>query len=179
MTTCNRCGGTCAIHYDTDHYDLYGLIGAEVVGGYMSRALRDMTQYRFSLCEPCLAQMFGVFAMPPAVAHVDMGGAVQERTTWAADRASTQVWQQEREHVDAWRCSLCGGRHRGSWSYNHGSYTLECELGHEQTVRLAEIPGPRLPRRLVTRARKAVIRGLYDVAACIASAADYIERHGA
>lgn len=43
----------------------YGLIEAQVSGGYDSTDLEDCKNYTFSLCEPCLGALFKTFKIPP------------------------------------------------------------------------------------------------------------------
>lgn len=57
---CNKCGGSCK----TDAPGQYGLIKQTVYGGYGSTALSDMMEYRFSMCEPCLSELFSLFVIP-------------------------------------------------------------------------------------------------------------------
>lgn len=63
--TCNNCGGTLAIlELDGKKY-VDGLINARVSGAYNSKYLSDCTDYRFSLCEKCLSEIFAKFKIPP------------------------------------------------------------------------------------------------------------------
>ena len=70
---CNKCSLTCRSAQDDFHYNeeddtahpFYGLIEAEVAGHYYSPALDDCKNYRFSLCEKCLKEMFATFKIPP------------------------------------------------------------------------------------------------------------------
>ena len=63
--TCNGCGGTLIL-FNLDWQDYSsGLIDAKVSGGYHSNYLSDMTDYRFSLCEKCLSEIFAKFKIPP------------------------------------------------------------------------------------------------------------------
>jgi hypothetical protein len=62
---CNQCGQTLCPSKQVD--DAYGLVDAEVSGGYFSEGLLDMTTYRFSLCEQCLRAMFRKFKVPPKI----------------------------------------------------------------------------------------------------------------
>lgn len=67
---CNNCGNSCRAWRskdDVEIHDAYGLIETKVSGGYDSTELCDMTSYSFSLCEPCLKQMFDAFKIPPTV----------------------------------------------------------------------------------------------------------------
>jgi hypothetical protein len=69
---CNKCGGdmrTKRIADDGVEFftGYYGMIDASVSGGFLSEHLDDVTTYRFSLCEKCLAELFGSFAHPPRV----------------------------------------------------------------------------------------------------------------
>jgi hypothetical protein len=55
---CNKCGSTC---FPNDAQEPYGLIEAEVIGGYFSTSLQDCMRYKFSLCEKCLKELFDSF----------------------------------------------------------------------------------------------------------------------
>ena len=56
---CNKCGNSCRPkEYNTD---FYGLIEATVTGGFDSPALADACAYTFSMCEPCLKELFDSF----------------------------------------------------------------------------------------------------------------------
>jgi uncharacterized cysteine cluster protein YcgN (CxxCxxCC family) len=63
---CNKCGCSQIKKFSEDDArgDVYGLPEVVVTGGYLSRALADCTEYRFSLCEECLAEMFKTFKIP-------------------------------------------------------------------------------------------------------------------
>ncbi len=69
---CNKCGKSCLP--DEDVQDAYGLIEATVTGGFLSPALGDMTRYVFSICEPCLAELFKTFVHDPFVPEVSDEG---------------------------------------------------------------------------------------------------------
>lgn len=69
---CNNCGGDCAKYEkwgggEDHHVGYYGLVDAEVSGGYSSEneMICDGSIYTFSLCEDCLAKMFKAFKVPP------------------------------------------------------------------------------------------------------------------
>jgi hypothetical protein len=68
---CNLCGGTCRLPSLPNQYvgapngdGYYGMIEAVATGGYQSESLEDMTYYRFSLCEGCLAELFARCKIP-------------------------------------------------------------------------------------------------------------------
>lgn len=61
---CNQCGKSCQIDHNVSS-DNYGLINAKVYGGYYSNKLEDGVGYTFSLCEPCLSEMFSKFKIKP------------------------------------------------------------------------------------------------------------------
>lgn len=74
---CNRCAGSLmplvykenrpsGEHFG-DNSGPHGLVDAEVSGGYHSHFLNDMSNYRFSLCEKCLRELFTSFKVPPKV----------------------------------------------------------------------------------------------------------------
>ncbi len=60
---CNKCGGSCKSFMGS----YYGLIEAQVSGGYESSHLGDETEWRFSMCEMCLYQLFKTFKIDPLV----------------------------------------------------------------------------------------------------------------
>ena len=55
---CNKCA---AYLYDEHCGEIYGLHNATVTGGYCSNYLSDMVEYKFSLCEECLKELFESF----------------------------------------------------------------------------------------------------------------------
>lgn len=59
--TCNKCGKSCGLPDGESNNSWYGLIEHTVRGGYFSKHLEDMTNYTFSLCEPCLSELFDSF----------------------------------------------------------------------------------------------------------------------
>lgn len=67
---CNKCGKTCKMpHAQLQHY---GLIEAEVTGGFDSTALEDLHTYTFSICEVCLKELFDTFSIPVEVGRYDI-----------------------------------------------------------------------------------------------------------
>lgn len=67
---CNKCGGSCKVDGAPGQY---GLIKQSVHGGYGSTALSDMTEYRFSMCEQCLSDLFESFKIPVVEREVLFG----------------------------------------------------------------------------------------------------------
>lgn len=71
---CNKCAKSI-LHVDyTDdqgkmHFSAYGITEYTYKGGYGSDPLEDTTSYTFSLCEPCLADMFKSFLIPVDVSE--------------------------------------------------------------------------------------------------------------
>jgi len=59
---CNKCGKQMC-----NELGVYGLVDAEVSGGYYSDPLSDTVTYRFSLCESCLWELFKSFGNPPEI----------------------------------------------------------------------------------------------------------------
>lgn len=57
---CNKCGMSCK---SPQGYN-YGLIEAEVIGGYESTHIGDGDVHKFSLCERCLQKMISKFLYP-------------------------------------------------------------------------------------------------------------------
>ena len=67
---CNKCGENLkflAKDYEGKDFFVgyYGLVDAHVSGGYLSKHLRDLQYYEFSLCEKCIKEMFDTFKVPP------------------------------------------------------------------------------------------------------------------
>lgn len=72
---CNQCGEDCKVYEGKDDVEgsyAYGLIKAEVTGGYFSPALKDDTFYRFDICEKCLQKMFDQFSIPVTKKYFDI-----------------------------------------------------------------------------------------------------------
>lgn len=62
---CNKCGNSCEKgEASVGSKDFYGLLETEVVGGYLSDPLEDLTTYTFSICETCLKELFDSFKIP-------------------------------------------------------------------------------------------------------------------
>ncbi len=63
---CNKCGGSLIPEACTKHKfkEFYGLVEANVSGGFFSEHLSDEEEYEFSLCEFCLKQLFDSFVYP-------------------------------------------------------------------------------------------------------------------
>jgi len=69
---CNKCGADCqkfATNVNKEKFSVgyYGLIDAEVRGGYESTELSDCVEYKFSLCEKCIKELFDSFKNPPKI----------------------------------------------------------------------------------------------------------------
>lgn len=95
---CNKCGeGLCPAFESHGFTDAYGLVEAEVDGGYFSDDLSDMTVYVFSLCERCLRGIFDACKVPPLV--VDLGDGSREDYAEHAAALVRRAWQ--REHAAA------------------------------------------------------------------------------
>lgn len=67
---CNKCGADCqrfVKDIDGNKFSVgyYGLIDANVHGGFESDHLSDCVEYTFSLCEKCLKELFDTFKTPP------------------------------------------------------------------------------------------------------------------
>jgi hypothetical protein len=62
---CNQCGDSCK-REPFGAADYYGLVEAEVTGGFASEHLEDNVTYRFSVCEKCLSVLFGNFKYKPS-----------------------------------------------------------------------------------------------------------------
>ena len=61
---CNKCGKSCIVKQYVENQN-YGLLNAQVFGGYFSPSLEDDTEYKFSMCEPCLKILFESFVINP------------------------------------------------------------------------------------------------------------------
>lgn len=67
---CNKCGKTCVSsdsrkvsrNHDPKE-NAFGLIEQSVHGAYFSTVLDDYVTYTFSLCEPCLMELFKSFEL--------------------------------------------------------------------------------------------------------------------
>lgn len=93
---CNGCGGSL-VPAPEHTPDAYGLIDAQITGGYFSEALSDGPTYVFSLCETCLRKAFDTFAIPPKV-FVDGKGTEE---AYAVERAAFQRGQWRAVHAPA------------------------------------------------------------------------------
>ena len=93
---CNGCGGSM-VPAPEHTRDAYGLIDAQVTGGYFSEALSDGAAYLFSLCETCLRKAFDWFAVPPKV-FVDAHGTQED---YAVERAAVQRGRWRARHAPA------------------------------------------------------------------------------
>lgn len=80
--SCNKCGGPmCPPNSGPDGEDCpYGLVEHTVSGGYSSPALSDCTNYKFSMCEVCLRELFNSFKVPPV-----LGDYMDGADAWAYD----------------------------------------------------------------------------------------------
>jgi len=58
---CNNCGNSCKDKCGINHE---GLLETSVCGGYAAK-LGDMVEYKFSICEDCLKEMFEKFVIAP------------------------------------------------------------------------------------------------------------------
>jgi hypothetical protein len=74
---CNKC--TLSLRkidytdmYNIQHSSFYGIVEYTYKGGYNSHPLQDITSYTFSLCEPCLSEMFESFTIPVGVDEYDI-----------------------------------------------------------------------------------------------------------
>lgn len=70
---CNRCGGSCK----TEIGNYEGLVETVIQGGDDSK-LGDMVRFTFSICEPCLKEIFATFKHPPEVNDLMGEGHVLE-----------------------------------------------------------------------------------------------------
>lgn len=64
---CNKCGLSCNHSQKGQIPNFYGLIEAEVHGGYESTHMNDMTRIKFSLCEKCISELNSSFKIPALI----------------------------------------------------------------------------------------------------------------
>jgi len=62
---CNMCGESLKVHECDDIVRYLGIPNGYVSGHYSSPVLPDGTEWRYSLCEPCIGRMFSEFKIPP------------------------------------------------------------------------------------------------------------------
>lgn len=97
-TLCNLCSLSCEI----GEYDNYGLLNAEVSGGYESTpgngngALDDTMKYTFSLCEFCLDWLFTQFKIPVRM-ECYMNSGPPEPFVPAKDRVISDNWRKMKD----------------------------------------------------------------------------------
>ena len=66
LVICNKCESICNVQQDGEIWnDVYGLINANVSGGYFSKYLEDGSEYSFDLCEKCVSELFDTFKILP------------------------------------------------------------------------------------------------------------------
>lgn len=61
---CNKCTGDISRFEDGINTGDYGVVDVTYVGGYYSKHLDDLSEYKFSLCEKCLSELFASFKIP-------------------------------------------------------------------------------------------------------------------
>lgn len=66
---CNKCGESC-YNIEQDPYSLEG-VSVGFTGGYYSKYLGDMNQYKFDLCEKCLWDLMKTFKHDSLVLDVE------------------------------------------------------------------------------------------------------------
>ena len=73
---CNKCGNSCGAKNfpEDDLPEFHGLLEVYVDGTYFSPRLADLMRYRFSICEPCLLEMFATFKIQPETFEIDIWG---------------------------------------------------------------------------------------------------------
>lgn len=62
---CNKCGKSCRAYPESSMFS--GLLEYRFNGCYGSEPLEDMTGYIFSICNPCLKEIFDTFKIPVVV----------------------------------------------------------------------------------------------------------------
>jgi len=102
---CNLCSGcVCPIGTHNEQFS-HGLFEAEVSGGYDSYHLLDTTNYKFSLCEKCLRNIFIQCKIPPTISSY-MGGTYEE------NQSDEEKWKEDQQCYEyrVWRDD--GGYHQ-------------------------------------------------------------------
>lgn len=105
---CNMCGECmCPLGTHNEQYP-HGLFKAEVMGGYDSYHLFDMTRYVFSFCEKCLRQMFIQCKVKPEIYDMDFNNNSTEEE-WERDQSSYEyrLWKDNGGHHQAYLNKLC------------------------------------------------------------------------
>ena len=103
---CNKCGESLVYGKTADVDDAYGLVDANVGGGYFSEHLCDGTGYIFSVCEKCLREFFNECKVPPEVYDYIYGS---EDLTYEKDRLHSEnyLWLQTNEPVERFEKGIC------------------------------------------------------------------------
>lgn len=60
---CDKCGKSCK----TGPMEYDGLLGATAGGGYYSRHMGDMSQYKLDICEKCFVEWINTFKHDPQI----------------------------------------------------------------------------------------------------------------
>jgi hypothetical protein len=105
---CNLCGeSVCPIGTTNEQYP-HGLYNAQVVGGYDSYHLFDMTRYTFSFCEKCLRQLFIQCKIKPVIDDLDFAGGSEE-SNWERDQRYYEfnLWKDNGGHHQAYINGKC------------------------------------------------------------------------
>lgn len=103
------CGETmCPIGTHNEQYP-HGLHEAQVIGGYESYHLFDMTRYTFSFCEKCLRTMFNQCKIKPIVSYMDFDGNVAREESYQRDLEDYEyrVWKDSGGHHQAYLDRKC------------------------------------------------------------------------
>lgn len=90
---CNKCSGPLCPAGTMNEDIPHGLVEATVSGGYDSYHLFDTTNYEFSVCEKCLREFFGTFAIPPAISFYMGGGGDDYTYAQDEDAYRHRVWR--------------------------------------------------------------------------------------
>ncbi len=147
---CNMCGEWMChkIKLETGTWNAdvpHGLYEANVVGGYESYHLFDMTSYTFSFCEECLRKLFIQCKIKPTVANLNFGSNPSglpfleegEETQWSEDMKSYEfrIWKDNGGHHQAYlnrKCNAikdCPNKAAYTLLHNHTDFTEDalCE----------------------------------------------------
>lgn len=93
---CNMCGeALCPPAGSIHDQSPAGLIDAKVSGDYDSEYLSDLQNYKFSLCEKCLRQLFIQFKIKPEINEYSLNNGPEIPVTWEDDQYyyEARIWR--------------------------------------------------------------------------------------
>lgn len=112
---CNLCGESCCPNH-TGRTGTWksdrpcGLIDAQVIGGYESYHLMDMSQYTFSLCEPCLRKLFVECKVKPKIHDVLFPHVMDENSNFI--QGNEESWENDQGSYEYRVWEDAGGKHQ-------------------------------------------------------------------